>query len=69
MDKSHMFWGPGKAGTYPGGIPVPRVTYRCKNTVASATIKDHTHPCKKVTDHPGPCLCICGVTFNEEVGV
>jgi len=71
MDKSHMFWGLGDMGVYEDGIPVPRKTYRCKTTVAEVEVKGKTHLCKKVTDHPGGCLCICGVEFNpkEEVSV
>jgi len=68
--KSHMFWSPNHA--YGDGIPVPRVTYRCKGsakitkTHSQAVNQPVTHRCKLVTDHPrNSCLCICGEEFNE----
>lgn len=66
-DKSFMFWGIGANGAYSDGIPVPRATYRCKGTVKRVdSTAVTTHQCKKVTDHPGGCLCICGTAFNEK---
>lgn len=71
QDKSHMFWSPGEGGAYKDGIPVPRVTYRCKGTVKRVDSHAVTpHQCKLVTDHPtNHCLCICGQKFNERESV
>lgn len=70
MNKEHMFWGTGANGAYGDGIPVPRVTYRCKGSVKR--VDSHavtTHQCKLVTDHPtNHCLCICGQKFNIREG-
>lgn len=66
-----MFWGTGANGAYGDGIPVPRVTYRCKGTVVVVGTSKYTtrkHECKLVTDHPGGCICICGQKFNEKEG-
>lgn len=77
IDKSHMFWSPNGGGAYGDGIPVPRVTYRCKGKTkitkkaGNAVKQPVTHECKLVTDHPNPCQCVCGQKFNikEEAGV
>lgn len=67
----YFFWGTGANGAYADGIPVPRVTYRCKGKTkvtkktGNAVEQPVTHHCKLVTDHPGGCKCICGQKFNE----
>lgn len=64
----YFFWGTGANGAYSDGIPVPRVTYRCKGKI-KVTKKSGiavTHECKLVTDHPGGCICVCGQKFNEK---
>lgn len=74
-DKSFMFWGTGANGAYADGIPVPRVTYRCKGKIkvtkkaGNAVKQPVTHGCKLVTDHPKPCQCVCGQKFNEKEAV
>jgi hypothetical protein len=69
MTKEHMFWDSvSEGGIYFDGVPVPRVTYRCKGSAKRQdTHAVTTHRCKKVTDHPGGCECICGQKFNEKV--
>lgn len=67
MDKSHMFWSEKRGGEYKDGIPVPRVTYRCKGAVTvEKGLRTRKHECKLVVDHPGACLCICDRKFNEK---
>lgn len=68
MDKSHMFWSDDPYIAYGDGIPIPRVTYRCKGSVKrNDTFGKTTHQCKLVADHPTDhCLCICGQKFNEK---
>lgn len=65
-DKSHMFWGQGNIDlAYADGIPIPIKTYRCKGAVTVVNgLLTRKHLCKKVTDHPGSCLCICDRDFN-----
>lgn len=66
MDKSFMFWGQGRNGVYGDGVPVPRVTYRCKGSVK---LRNGVHSCKLVTDHEeasASCICLCGVEFNKK---
>lgn len=72
MTKEHMFWSPNGGGAYADGIPVPRVTYRCKGESKitkkkrNAVKQSVTHNCKLVADHPtNYCKCICGEKFNE----
>lgn len=72
----YFFWGTGANGAYGDGIPVPRVTYRCKGKTkitkraGNAVKQPVTHECKLVTDHPtSHCLCICGQKFNERASV
>lgn len=70
----YFFWGTGANGAYGDGIPVPRVTYRCKGKTkvtkkaGNAVKQPVTHECKLETDHEsiGPCICICGQKFNEK---
>lgn len=62
--KSHMFWSPNLA--YKDGIPIPRVTYQCPGYASKGEGLTQTHhTCKKVVDHPGPCMCICDREFGE----
>lgn len=62
-DKSYMFLANVKYGDK---TPVPKTRFRCKGTAKNVE-RNLTHLCKKVVDHPSPCLCICGQTFNEKV--
>lgn len=65
QDKSHMFWTEDPTIAYKDGVPIPRVTYRCKaSATKEAGLRTRKHDCKKVTDHPGSCECICGMEFN-----
>lgn len=71
IDKSFMFWSPNRGGEYADGVPVPRVTYRCKGAVTvEKGLRTRKHECKLVTDHPTDyCECICGRQFNKKENV
>ena len=70
MDKSYRIWSTGPENAYKDGVDVPWATQRCKGAATvEAGLRTRKHDCKKVSDHDGPCLCICDITFNERVEV
>lgn len=78
MDKSYRIWSTGPENAYKDGVDVPWATQRCTGMSQEGKLNLETrkveptgveHFCKMVSDHEGPCLCICDVTFNERVEV
>lgn len=62
-----MFWTSDLNVAYKEGLPIPRVTYRCKGkATVEAGLRTTKHLCKLVTDHEGSCQCICDLEFNEK---